>query len=168
MRKIGRMSSRLLTWISWTSCCARAFLAVTGVLDDLAQLADQLFEVGGGRQLLGGAGRQRLLELQLAGLQVGQLGAEGLETLAALGLRQGAGLKGAQVALDGGFGLVDLGADRGQFPSARSRASLTWLRMARDACWARSVRAKMSSRPSRMAWSSWSAGSRSDGQACLP
>jgi len=29
-RKTGRMSSRLVTWISWTSCCARAFLAATG------------------------------------------------------------------------------------------------------------------------------------------
>jgi hypothetical protein len=48
-------------------------------------------------------------------LEVGDLGAEGLDALAALGLGQGAGLEGAQVALDGGFGLVDLAADSGEF-----------------------------------------------------
>jgi hypothetical protein len=47
-----------------------------GVLDDLAQPAGQLGEAGRGRGLLGGAGRQRLLRLQLAGPQLGQLGAE--------------------------------------------------------------------------------------------
>jgi hypothetical protein len=77
-----------------------------GVLDDLAQLAGQLGEVGGGRWLLDGAGGKRLLELHLAGLQVGDLGAEGLDALAALRLWQGARLEGAQVALDGGFGLA--------------------------------------------------------------
>ena len=63
---------------------------------------------------MGGAGRKRLLEFQLAGLQLDDLGAEGPDALAALGFGQGAGLEGAQVAFDRGFGLVDFGADRGQ------------------------------------------------------
>jgi hypothetical protein len=119
MRKIGRMSSRLATWISWTSCCASAFLAVTGRARRPGAAGWPARRGRRGRWLLGGAGRKRLLEFQLAGPQLGDLRAEGLDALAALGLWQGAGLEGAQVALDGGFGLVDLGADGGEFPSRR-------------------------------------------------
>jgi len=54
------------------------------------------------------------LQFGLAVAEVGDLAAEGADSLAAVGFGQGAGFEGEQVAFDGLLGLVEFGLDVGE------------------------------------------------------
>ena len=84
------------------------------VFDGIGDVAAELFEVrfGNGELLLR---IEKHGQFTPTGLQGGDLSTEGLDSLPAGGLGEGAGLEGEEVPFDGFFGLGQFGVDHAEF-----------------------------------------------------